>query len=271
MNYFFAYTFTTQRWLANNRYEDIKKYPAFVEVYEYMGYHIVITGNHYAVEDNELLHSPVRTAIMRNEIYPIFLSSKTEAEFIDKLCSTGLELWDYERDEFMQADYEYMKQEYVDSYGWHEWHNMSLYDKNQKLIIDIEIIDPDNLILHLEFDTTGRVITGNLLQSFIRTINVSNGVKDWAMVNKGVVVLKNKYSDCANAKPTNNKRGSNHFAWARMVKLRDKVCTQCGATEDLHAHHIKPYKEFPELKYDINNGVTLCAHCHRLHHKLNGR
>ena len=64
-------------------------------------------------------------------------------------------------------------------------------------------------------------------------------------------------------------RGSLHNAWSKMVRYRDKKCTECNSVNDLHAHHIKQYKDFEELRYDVNNGITLCNQCHRKHHKIN--
>lgn len=45
-------------------------------------------------------------------------------------------------------------------------------------------------------------------------------------------------------------------------------CDRCGKhiSEDvpqLNAHHIKSFKEYPELRLDINNGITLCIACQR--------
>ena len=50
------------------------------------------------------------------------------------------------------------------------------------------------------------------------------------------------------------------------------TCQNCGKTGGkLNAHHIKPYKDFPEFRYDIDNGITLCEKCHReLHKKKRG-
>lgn len=59
-----------------------------------------------------------------------------------------------------------------------------------------------------------------------------------------------------------NRRGK-HGAWARSVISRDSgTCQQCGSQEQLHAHHIKPFETFPDLRWDLDNGVTLCARCH---------
>jgi predicted RNase H-like nuclease (RuvC/YqgF family) len=35
----------------------------------------------------------------------------------------------------------------------------------------------------------------------------------------------------------------------------------------LVAHHVKPKSQYPELKFDLENGVTLCVDCHKDHHK----
>ena len=66
-------------------------------------------------------------------------------------------------------------------------------------------------------------------------------------------------------------RGKLHAAWSLMVRVRDKKCMKCDATEDLHAHHIQSYKDHEEMRYDVNNGVTYCGDCHRQWHKENGR
>jgi len=54
--------------------------------------------------------------------------------------------------------------------------------------------------------------------------------------------------------------------WAYFVKLRDECCKKCGSTAQLHAHHIKPKAIYPEIAFDVNNGVLLCSSCHAIEH-----
>jgi len=50
--------------------------------------------------------------------------------------------------------------------------------------------------------------------------------------------------------------------WSQQVRVRDNyICQQCG-NEGLFAHHIKPKKEYPELAFELCNGITLCNICH---------
>jgi hypothetical protein len=53
--------------------------------------------------------------------------------------------------------------------------------------------------------------------------------------------------------------------WRKLVLKRDNyTCRECGATDkELSAHHIKSFVDFPEDRFDINNGITLCLDCHK--------
>lgn len=55
--------------------------------------------------------------------------------------------------------------------------------------------------------------------------------------------------------------------WSKQVRQRDKHrCVKCGDNKKLHAHHIKPWNKYPELRYDLENGITLCVVCHQIEH-----
>ena len=53
--------------------------------------------------------------------------------------------------------------------------------------------------------------------------------------------------------------------WRRDVFKRDDfTCVACGERGvRLHADHIKPFALYPELRFDIANGRTLCVPCHK--------
>lgn len=59
--------------------------------------------------------------------------------------------------------------------------------------------------------------------------------------------------------------------WRVSVIRRDKVCQCCGSMKSRHAHHIKHATYYQKLRYDVDNGITLCAKCHSvLHNKIAG-
>ena len=53
-----------------------------------------------------------------------------------------------------------------------------------------------------------------------------------------------------------------------ILKRDNYTCQKCNATNGngttikLEVHHIKSYAEYPKLRFDINNAITLCRECH---------
>lgn len=56
--------------------------------------------------------------------------------------------------------------------------------------------------------------------------------------------------------------------WRDCVYRRDKyICQKCHSkTKKIIAHHIKSFTLYPEERFDIENGITLCRSCHKIEH-----
>ena len=97
--------------------------------------------------------------------------------------------------------------------------------------------------------------------------------------NVGVAIRYGKiYVDTIGKFPWHKKKSADRHTpqyqqWRTSVFERDnytcKLCGQRGGK--LNAHHIKPYAKYKELRFDIDNGITLCEKCHKDLHKKKGR
>ena len=47
-----------------------------------------------------------------------------------------------------------------------------------------------------------------------------------------------------------------------VFRLFGQKCIRCGYAGNLHAHHVMPVNEYPELAFQPTNGVPLCGNCH---------
>jgi len=75
--------------------------------------------------------------------------------------------------------------------------------------------------------------------------------------------------DLRKNKNDNNRTSFEYNEWRKLVFKRDDyMCQHCKQKGGkLNAHHIKSYKEFIELRLDVNNGITLCYRCHVKEHQ----
>ena len=81
-----------------------------------------------------------------------------------------------------------------------------------------------------------------------------------------------RHTGSANSKWKNGpvvRSGSSQQRFRKLVLERDgNSCRQCGSSENLQAHHVRPLKEAPELRWNVDNGMTLCQSCHLVLHEM---
>lgn len=60
------------------------------------------------------------------------------------------------------------------------------------------------------------------------------------------------------------RNSAEYLTWRKNVFSRDKyICQECNQIGgDLEVHHIKSFANYPDLRLDINNGITYCKLCH---------
>lgn len=61
------------------------------------------------------------------------------------------------------------------------------------------------------------------------------------------------------------RKSAAYLAWRAAVFARDDfTCQTCGQRGgDLQADHVEQWATHPELRFDVDNGRTLCVPCHR--------
>ena len=122
------------------------------------------------------------------------------------------------------------------------------------------------------------------LNTWAKGRKLPKGVKEKISKNHSRYWLNKElpYDVWNKGKPHNKIRGKNHWNWKgdkykdkqksleyknwrRFIFIRDEfTCKECGVKNIyIEAHHIKSWRNYPKLRFDMNNGITLCKSCHK--------
>ena len=85
-----------------------------------------------------------------------------------------------------------------------------------------------------------------------------------------LALVKNKIDNDSIIIERHQQRHCNQYKqWREAVLKRDKyTCQYCGKVGGkLNVHHIKPFSLYPDDRFNIDNGITLCKQCHIELHK----
>ena len=111
----------------------------------------------------------------------------------------------------------------------------------------------------------GQIPWNKGLKGYMKGRKVSLGTRKKQSISQ----LGNKNHNWKGGKTSpSQKRGFRFEDWRKQVIERDSsTCTICNKFCMYPvAHHIKHSKDFPKLRYDVENGKTLCYDCHMIIH-----
>lgn len=131
-------------------------------------------------------------------------------------------------------------------------------------------IEAQCLYFHLGVSSTKDGMVNNL-QSTCRALNIDRSFVDH-LISRGLIERIDEHSYRISGWEENSgiaevarKRLTHRYrTWRLQVLRRDEfTCQSCGAMlKILHVHHIKPFSTHIDLRYDTENGITLCPTCH---------
>ena len=112
---------------------------------------------------------------------------------------------------------------------------------------------------------------------------ICNKHKDYGIQSTSLYGLKHSKTNCKMCRMPKNeshwnwaggiaserdkiKNTSQYKQWVQDVFERDNYTCQCCGNSGvyLEAHHLYNFSEYPDLRMDINNGITLCHNCHSI-------
>lgn len=137
---------------------------------------------------------------------------------------------------------------------------------NKKGLILVENKDEDKIIVHkkISYICTNHKDKG-IQERTLDQILHSDTCCKYGGYEKRSGENNNKWNGGITPEKEKIRKSNEYREWRNKVFERDNyTCQCCGDSTggNLQAHHKYNFSEYPELRFDVNNGITLCNKCH---------
>ncbi len=97
-------------------------------------------------------------------------------------------------------------------------------------------------------------------------------LKNALLINFNDQELSNCWDIVIDQLSKRDRNSKDYKNWRSSVYERDNyTCRHCQKDKcKLNAHHIVRWVDSIEMRFDINNGITLCIECHKKEHRVKG-
>ena len=133
-------------------------------------------------------------------------------------------------------------------------------------------IEADDILIHLRQKGVTHGINERAIENLVRLLG--RGSYDFFIE---IIALGSREEKGAKARIElfdrigrieKTERGWQFARWKKQIYKRDKyICQKCKSIDNLFAHHILSWKDYPDLRFKLSNGITLCGVCHKKLHK----
>lgn len=128
----------------------------------------------------------------------------------------------------------------------------------------------DVILLHDDCSHDNYFIGNNLkITGILKAIKLKDGFDYFLEAN--YIEKLDHVSEVSEDMKYGDRNSSEYRIWQKAIIENDKVCQCCGGHKHLEAHHIFGYKNNPNYRVNLENGVALCKWCHGKYHSYYGK
>lgn len=149
------------------------------------------------------------------------------------------------------------------------------FQKKVDYIANSQIVDATGLGKTVVSRTLHKLSDMNIIIRKGKVIGLQKDWEKWQKLAESSTSEPKEPTKTVNREDSRVSQSHKLATWQAKVFHRDNLtCRICGRDANtlilndifLHSHHILSWEEYPEIRFDINNGLTLCDECHYCYH-----